>query len=175
MFYFMLLRILSFCLDKVALESKPTTDYTLLNYIFYIFYPTFVFPSMFISFQNFVSCRMCHRPSYQPQVIVRRLLQIIVSGLSVELVLHTTSTFMIHNYYKQVALLGVSVPSLVMTLMLKGGTFASKYICFYGTSALVNEFVGMKIGKLPRCVFLIHTNREMWRHFDTGIYDFIKK
>ncbi len=51
MFYFMLLRILSFCLDKVALKSKPTTDYTLLNYIFYIFYPTFVFPSMLISFQ----------------------------------------------------------------------------------------------------------------------------
>ncbi len=167
----MLLRILSFCLDKVTNRNK--TGYTLFSYIFYIFYPTFVFPSMFISYRNFISCRQYH-PSHH-KISFQKIFRIIGSGLLIELVLHTTSTFMIHNYYRQVVSIGIEASALVMTLVLKGGTFASKYICFYGVSSVVNDFLGMQTGKLPRCVFLIHTNREMWRHFDTGIYDFIKK
>lgn len=65
--------------------------------------------------------------------------------------------------------------AVFMTLALKGGLFASKYIIFYGVTLVVNQLVGIKTTGLPRCVFLINTNREMWRYFDTGIYDFIKR
>jgi hypothetical protein len=62
-----------------------------------------------------------------------------------------------------------------MALLLNGSLFASKYVVYYGITTLVNKIVGMKTTELPRCISLIHTNSEMWRYFDTGIYEFIKK
>jgi hypothetical protein len=64
--------------------------------------------------------------------------------------------------------------ALTGTLLLKGALFPCKYIVFYGMTNLVNECVGMKCGALPRCFALMHTNSELWRFFDTGIYEFIK-
>lgn len=62
-----------------------------------------------------------------------------------------------------------------MAMLLRGSLFASKYIVFYGLPTLVNRIIGMKTTELPRCIALIHLNSEMWRFFDTGIYEFIKK
>jgi len=68
-----------------------------------------------------------------------------------------------------------SKSSLTMSLYLKGSLFTCKYIVYYGIANLFNKLVGMNTTKLPRCISVIHTNNEMWKHFDTGIYDFIKK
>ncbi len=65
--------------------------------------------------------------------------------------------------------------AISMALLLKGSLFAVKYIVFYGLPTIFNEIVGMKTTPLPRCIALIHTNGEMWKYFDTGIYEFIKK
>ncbi len=70
--YFMILRMLSFCLDKLNIESSPATkylktnanhykskcqdDYTLKNFIFYTMYPSFLFISPFVSFKSFILC-----------------------------------------------------------------------------------------------------------------------
>lgn len=62
-----------------------------------------------------------------------------------------------------------------MTLYLKGSLFTCKYIVYYGITTFCNKLVGMETNHLPRCISLIHTNAEMWRYFDTGIYEFIKK
>jgi D-alanyl-lipoteichoic acid acyltransferase DltB (MBOAT superfamily) len=32
----------------------------------------------------------------------------------------------------------------------------------------------MRVTELPRCFALMHTNSELWRYFDTGVYEFIK-
>jgi hypothetical protein len=68
-----------------------------------------------------------------------------------------------------------SKPSLAMSLYLKGSLFTCKYIVYYGVTNLFNKLAGMNTTKLPRCISIIHTNNEMWKYFDTGIYEFIKK
>ena len=108
------------------------------------------------------------------QTAGKTLLRIIFSALLMELTLHTTSTFQLHAHYNQVKD-WFTPGSLVMSLTLKGGLFACKYIVFYGAGYMLNDLVGMRVTPLPQCVSLMHTNREMWRFFDTGIYEFIKK
>jgi hypothetical protein len=91
-----------------------------------------------------------------------------------ELALHATLTYKIHAMHGRM-LDFFSNSSLVGTLLLKGSLFISKYIVFYGVTSLVNECVGMQCGALPRCFATMHTNSELWRFFDTGIYEFIKR
>ncbi len=62
-----------------------------------------------------------------------------------------------------------------MSLLLKGALFTCTYIVFYGIPKVCNEIIGMRTSQLPSCVSLIHTNSEMWKCFDTGMYEFIKK
>lgn len=99
--------------------------------------------------------------------------RIVMSGLLIELVLHLTLTYKIHAYHGYLTPY-FSDQALWATLLLKGSLFSCKYIVYYGMGNLVNSCVGMRTSELPRCVALIHTNGEMWRYFDTGIYEFIK-
>lgn len=205
----MILRIISFSLDRISAmdktdsKDKPASDeYNWFNSILYVFYPTFVYPGLFISFTNFKECVnhssfLFYVASKQscilkfnkiqqsessiskplgPKVkeISRLLVRIIMSAILIEFVLHTTSTFTIHAYYAQMNAY-FSSGSLVMSLVLKIALFASKYIVFYGTIAIFNEFLGMRVSNLPSCPIIIHTNKELWRYFDTGLYDFIKR
>ncbi len=101
-------------------------------------------------------------------------IRISISFLIMEIVLHLTSLYSIFVYHKQL-LAYFSRPSLAMALLLNGSLFASKYVVYYGVTTLANKMVGMKTTELPRCISLMHTNSEMWRYFDTGIYEFIKK
>lgn len=63
-FYFMILRLVSFSLEKVddlKVSQKNFGDnekstYNFRNFIFYIYYPTFNFVSPFVPFKNFISC-----------------------------------------------------------------------------------------------------------------------
>ena len=64
---------------------------------------------------------------------------------------------------------------LGMSLLLKIALFAPKCIVFYGVASIFHEIVGIKTTPLPRCVSNIQINSEVWKHFDTGLYEFIKK
>ena len=91
-----------------------------------------------------------------------------------ELVLHLTSVFTIHNYSKEVVD-EFSKSSLVLSLFLKTSLFTTKYIVIYGVTNFFNKIVGMSVVDLPRCVLMMNTSSEMWRYFDTGLYEFIKE
>ncbi len=104
---------------------------------------------------------------------MRLAVRIVFSILIIECVLHMTCTFMIHTYHK-IIVSRFSPSSLITSLFLKGYLFQTKYIVFYGISSLVNQFVEMKITSLPRCISFMHTNAELWKYFDSGMYDFIK-
>lgn len=68
----------------------------------------------------------------------------------------------------------MSKSTLAISLLLKGALFACAYIVYYGLPKLFNEFNGIQSPALPDCVSLMHTNGEMWKYFDTGMYEFIK-
>lgn len=90
-----------------------------------------------------------------------------------ELVYHYTVFFAVHAHAE--LLENASFYLTAGTLIIKGIFFAVKYIVFYGIPTFVNRLVGMKTTPLPRCVFMIHTNGELWKYFDTGLYEFIKE
>ena len=99
--------------------------------------------------------------------------RILLSILLIELFYRITCTSAIHAYHNQIASY-FSFASIFFSFCYKGLLFSCKYIVYYGIPSLVNKMVGMKTTELPRCTALIHTNRELWRYFDTGIYEFIK-
>lgn len=160
----MLLRIISFCIDKISNGSEQNKSnstpnrYKFSDYLMFIYYPTFLFPCLFISHKNFSGKKQSITFSKALKIIFR----ILTSGLMIEIILRLTSTYMIHNYNSQVLNL-FSRPSLIMSLILKGGLFTSQYVVFYGLTSVVNQLVGIKVSDLPQCAFLMHTNKEMWR------------
>jgi hypothetical protein len=56
--YFMILRVIGFLVDKCDVTAKcnEITEYGLVNYLSYTFYPTFLFVSSFVPFKNFKNC-----------------------------------------------------------------------------------------------------------------------
>jgi hypothetical protein len=68
--YFMLLRMLGFCMDRIsaheALELKSEDEnnkkladndkYSMLNFVYYSLYPSFAFIAMFMPYENFRPC-----------------------------------------------------------------------------------------------------------------------
>ena len=91
----------------------------------------------------------------------------------IELLYRLTFCSSIHAYHNQVVSY-LSWSSIFFSFVYKGLLFSCKYIVYYGIPTTVNIMIGMKTTRLPRCAAVIHTNREMWRFFDTGIYEFIK-
>ena len=87
--------------------------------------------------------------------------------------MHTTLAFRIHSDTSLID--QFSKYSLCMSLLLKGFLFGCTYIVFYGVPKISSEIFGIRTTPLPQCVALIHTNSEMWKFFDTGMYEFIKK
>lgn len=192
--FFTLLRVTSFCLDKIdtyedeeALKLKKkdddfekrknpknSIDYSLINFFLYILYPSFIYISPFISFQNFKSCLndTSETKDFTIKEILILISRVIFWALFIEFIFHATIIFGIHQ---DLTLLNeCSKFLLTCALAVKGLLFSAKYIVFYGIPSIVNKCVGMKITKLPRCIAIIHTNNELWKHFDTGIYEFIK-
>jgi hypothetical protein len=87
--------------------------------------------------------------------------------------LHTTIFFAVHKF----DFLAESGSYFLKngSLIIKGALFAVKYHVFYGLPSIVNKCARMKTTPLPRCVFMMHTTGELWKNFDSGIYEFIKK
>ena len=101
------------------------------------------------------------------------ILRVIASIFIMEFFNHLTIVFSMHENSKLVE--RASKFTIAFALLIKGALFSVKYIVFYGIPNIFNEIVGIKTTPLPRCIALISTNGEMWKYFDTGIYEFIKK
>jgi hypothetical protein len=105
--------------------------------------------------------------------LIRLLLRIAFNAFLIELTFHLTSIYAIHGNTRLIE--KCSKFTIAIALYMKGALFSSKYIVFYGLPSIINESIGIKTTPLPRCISVIHTNKEMWKYFDTGIYEFIKR
>lgn len=192
----MILRLCGYCMDYVdnlKLEDNnkiKDSTYNFSNFLLYIYFPSFIFTSPFISFKNFYPCVSNLKKKIFFKTFYSKLLEkkekcsfkeavnlsvrIGFSMLLIEILLRITSSYTVLIYTNYVWRY-FSVTSFVMSILIRGSLFTSKYIVYYGIPTLVNKIVGMRTTELPRCFALIHLNSEMWRYFDTGIYEFIKK
>lgn len=55
--------------------------------------------------------------------------------------------------------------------------FYLKYTCIYGTFRLLANFDGVASisPPMPQCVAAMHLNSQLWRHFDSGIYNWLRR
>lgn len=175
--YFILLRKISFCLDIIGNKNKERSnnEYTFLNYLIYIFYPTNLYCSPYISFSNFKKCLFNDEKKikidYKRQFI--EFGKILFWIIALEVDLHTHVLYAIINDVNLVN--KFSLLTIIAALMFKILLFTAKYIVYYGLPNLINRQVGMHTGELPKCLALLHTSAEAWKYFDTGLYSFIKE
>lgn len=78
------------------------------------------------------------------------------------MVLRLTLTYTLVAYHRQIFSDFTVIP-VVFALVLRGSLFSCKYIVYYGFPTLLNKLVGMRVGELPRCIWVMHTNSELWR------------
>ena len=107
------------------------------------------------------------------QNIFNIIIRVLFGIFLIEAFIHLTIIFSIHE--NEILIKKISKWTVSMAILIKGGLFGVKYIVFYGLPSIFHEIVGIKATLLPRCTSLISTNGEMWKYFDTGMYEFIKK
>ena len=56
-----------------------------------------------------------------------------------------------------------------------GVMFQMKYVVTYGLSCTVARAEQMRTPNHPKCIGRIHLYSDMWRHFDPGLYFFLRK
>lgn len=54
-----------------------------------------------------------------------------------------------------------------------GFLFHAKYSVLYGTAMALANFDGMDTPSLPRHISIVHRFTDMWKFFDTGLYEFL--
>jgi len=59
--------------------------------------------------------------------------------------------------------------------MAAGQFFYLKYLLMYGVHSLIAHLDGMTPPKQPKCISRIYLYSDMFRNFDTGLYNFIKR
>ena len=105
--------------------------------------------------------------------IILLIFRVIFAICIVEFFSHVTIIYSLH--LNQTLIEKSSKLTISIALLLKGSLFSVQYFVYYGIPTIFNEIVGIKTTPLPCCIALIHTNGELWKNFDTGIYSFIKK
>lgn len=56
-----------------------------------------------------------------------------------------------------------------------GVMFQMKYVITYGLSCTVARAEQIQTPNHPKCIGRIHLYSDMWRHFDQGLYFFLRK
>lgn len=69
---------------------------------------------------------------------------------------------------------GIQFSGFIASLCL---LFYLKYTCIYGAFRILAHFDGVATisPPLPQCVAAMHLNSQLWRYFDTGIYNWLRK
>ncbi len=175
--YFMNLRAISFLIDKLSCKNDDEIfrrKYNFVKFLSYVLYPTFIFTAPFVPHKNFLSCLETRESSIPIRKIFATYLpRILISIVLVEGFLHMTSIYAINENLINISN-HFSVTSVSLSILLKICLFTCKYIVYYGLTSMINLIVGMKCTDMPRSLLITNTNRELWKYFDTGIYEFIK-
>ncbi|KAK3784599.1 hypothetical protein RRG08_003407 [Elysia crispata] len=72
------------------------------------------------------------------------------------------------------ALKHLSLWALVAVGQSTGQFFMVKYVIFYGLGGQLGRFDGIVPPPEPRCISWVYSFTDMWKYFDTGLYNFIK-
>ncbi|CAH1121852.1 unnamed protein product [Ceutorhynchus assimilis] len=147
-----------------------------IDYLAYLFYFPTLFTGPFISYDEF---KKCYNTRTYKQLDVR--LEKLAENLMRCLFWYIFVEFSLHYFYFNAAIFQLelikklSLCSLCGYGYLMGQFFHIKYIVLYGLSTSLASFENIPVPNLPRCIGRVHLYSDMWKYFDPGLHNFLKK
>ncbi|GAB6022482.1 hypothetical protein CHUAL_006590 [Chamberlinius hualienensis] len=166
-------RCLSFCLLQCNANEENVNHKGLLHMLAYVLYIPLVITGPIVAYDDFQR-DMCHRLSAKE------------FGWCLLNFIRYSFWFMFNHLIRHYAYLSALNyhPHLVNTLpswslfglaMGLAHLFMLKYVVFYGMSSTLAAAEGFQAPTKPKCVARIHLYSDMWKYFDYGLYNFLKR
>lgn len=146
-----------------------------LDLFFYMFYFPLFFTGPLIAYNSF------HRQVKHPVPHTRARLMDIVFKLLRILFWSVMTTVMLHYVYvhainnNSTVLVKQTRWALAAIGYLLGQFFMMKYVLMFGLPAQVARLDGYEPPAVPACISYIYCYSDMWKYFDRGLYDFMKR
>lgn len=166
--------------DSSAIHDSNTCmldfDPSVLDILLYSFYlPTFLDGPIFTygNFHKQINSSFRSKTFISDiKDITKQLIRISFWALFIEFQLHFL-------YYGALALHPVMITRLPIWAVAaigycQGQFFMVKYLVLYGIAVQLSRFDGLSSIAMPRCISWVYSFTDMWKHFDAGLYSFIK-
>ena len=175
-FAWSLMKNISFNLERVEAQDKRDQNFNMFNCLGYVFYfPTFLSGPHMIYSRYTDMLEEKHETlsmATRYQSFVLNLLRFTFWFLLTEFALHY---FYIHVIVMNLDLKLLNSLTFFGVGYLLGQFFNNKYIIHYGVPITFGQLDGIVMPKTPRCICRVHKYSDMWKWFDSGLYEFLFK
>lgn len=175
-FAWCLMKNISFNLERVDAHDKKDPKFSIINCLGYAFY----FPT-FLSGPHVIYSRYADMLDKKDEAVAMkaRYKSFILNLLRFTFWFLLTE-FALHYFYIHVIVMNLDLKLLnSLTFFgvgyLLGQFFNNKYIINYGVPITFGELDGIAMPKTPRCICRVHKYSDMWKWFDSGLYEFLFK
>lgn len=171
------LKCVSFAVDALEekREAKNLKEFSFSYFLGYIFYfPTLVLGPPII-YSRFRTCYLEQRP--EQSIAAKTFLKDITKVFFWFLILELSNHFLyfVNIRYSPQILDQFNIISLFGYGCLIGQHFHVKYVVLYGFSCAFAKLDGMETPPRPICIARVHKYSDMWKHFDSGLHEFLVK
>ncbi|KAJ4427997.1 hypothetical protein ANN_24010 [Periplaneta americana] len=170
------MRSQSFCLDRLMSSKVSVSVAELVLLLGYCFYLPMLFLGPLVLFEEFEAGILKPYAPWTVQrmkIFILNILRYMWWMCFLELFLHFIYVGALQMDLKHVRILGVWAHYGMGFSM--GIMFQLKYVVTYGLSCTVARAEQIKAPAHPKCISRIHLYSDMWRHFDQGLYFFLRK
>lgn len=183
------LRYTSFCLEKVKRSNTTQTNkeerdevshisfgYRPLDMLFYVFYFPLFFTGPIMSFTVFSSQLSQPRKPWTWKRVTSLgtdLCRILLWAFVNELSLH----YFYFNalQHNSTIMQEINLWTMAGIGFCSGQFFMTKYTVMFGFPSIVAKTDDLEPPKGPKCISYIYLYSDMWKYFDCGMYDFMKR
>lgn len=171
------LKCVSFAMDALEEEKgeKNGENFSFSHFLGYLFYfPTLVLGPPVI-YSRFRMCFRDHRPDHSH--VAKTFLKDIGRVFFWFLILEFSNHFLyfVNIRYSPQILEQFNIISLFGYGCLIGQHFHVKYVVLYGFSCAFAKLDGIETPPRPICIARVHKYSDMWKHFDSGLHEFLVK
>lgn len=175
-FAWCLMKNVSFNLERIESSGVRNSKFSVINCLGYVFY----FPT-FLSGPHVIYTRYADMLETKNEAveIFKRYQSFLLNLLRFTFWFLLTE-LALHYFYINVIVMNLDLKLLnSLTFFgvgyLLGQFFNNKYIIHYGVPITFGQLDGIAMPKTPRCICRVHKYSDMWKWFDSGLYEFLFK